>query len=79
MLVMPKAIGAKPLFIDKEKGGLDVGDLRDPLESDSRKRRDPMRDDHAWMNLLFAEMMGLKSESGGSDFCEIIGIAKKTP
>jgi hypothetical protein len=69
MLVMPKAIGTKPLFIDKEKGGIDMRDLRDPLESEAWKGGDTVRDDHSRVDLLFAEMMGLESKCGGSDFC----------
>lgn len=50
MLVVPDAVGADALLIDKIVWLMHLGDLREPCERDAKQRPDPVLDHQTWMH-----------------------------
>lgn len=80
MLVVPKAIGAKSLFIDKKHLIFNVGDFGNPSNPKEWVNGNFILDDLPCKHLMtFASVENFKVQLGWGDDSQVIGRAKKLP
>lgn len=80
VLVMPNGIRTEALLVDEELAWLYLGDLRDPVSFDTRKRVDVVTDDLTGIGVLPIDLgFDLKTHGLGGDLLQILGTGNEVP
>ena len=77
--MMPEAIRAKALLVDKGVACLDVLNLSHPLEVNRRRDLDAVDNDRAGIDRSFWAAFGGESEVRWSDFIEVMRMGEECP